>query len=307
MTAIAPPALNKGDTIGVFAPSSWVEKEDIERSKTRLEELGYNVFVHPQTFERENQSAGTNLQKALALQGLWQRKDIKAIWAAGGGNRCTHLLETLKFKPFERAPKLLIGFSDVTSLLNGIYANTDIITIHGPVFKNLHSYKQMDHLLALLGGEQSVYPLTKDNVLQDGKASGKLIGGNLSIFQYLPQTQPNDFYKDSILFLEDCNEEISRIDRTLLQLRRLKVFDAVKAIVFGEFISLQDSSRPFGYSMEDIIAEHTMGLDIPILHNMPFGHGENLYSFPIGCEAEINTEALSFKLTDSATTNIKSR
>lgn len=302
MTAIAPPSLNKGDTIGVFAPSSWVEKDDVERSKDRLEELGYNVFVHPQTYERENQSAGTNLQKALALQGLWQRQDIKAIWAAGGGNRSTHLLEMLKFKPFERNPKLLIGFSDITSLLNGIYANTDITTIHGPVFKNLHLYKQMDHLLSLLGGEQSAYPLTKENILQNGKATGKLIGGNLSIFQYLPQTLPNDFYKDSILFLEDCNEEISRIDRMLLQLRRLKVFEEVKAIVFGEFTSMQDSSRPYGFSIEDIIAEHTAGLDIPILHNMPFGHGENLYSFPIGCEAEIDTETLSFKLTSSAVT-----
>ncbi len=299
--SIKPPALQKGDTIGVFAPSSWVEKDDIEKSKSHIEKLGYKVFVHPQTYERENQSAGTHLQKSLAFQGLWMREDIKAIWAAGGGNRCTHLLETLKFDPLKRVPKILIGFSDVTALLNAVYAHTDTITFHGPVFKNLHKYGQIDHLLNILGGQTETYPVTKDNILNEGKAEGKLIGGNLSLFQYLPQTLPNDFYKDAILFLEDCNEEVSRIDRMILHLRRLKVFDDVKALVFGEFTSLQDSTRPFGYTINDIIKEHTEKLDIPILYNMPFGHGQNLYSFPIGAKASIDTEKQTFKLSEAAT------
>ncbi len=299
--SIKPPALQKGDTIGVFAPSSWVEKDDIEKSKSHIEKLGYKVFVHPQTYERENQSAGTHLQKSLAFQGLWMREDIKAIWAAGGGNRCTHLLETLKFDPLKRAPKILIGFSDVTALLNAVYAHTDTITFHGPVFKNLHKYGQIDHLLNILGGQTETYPVTKDNILNEGKAEGKLIGGNLSLFQYLPQTLSDDFYQDAILFLEDCNEEVSRIDRMILHLRRLKVFDHVKALVFGEFTSLQDSTRPFGYTINDIIKEHTEKLDIPILYNMPFGLGENLYSFPIGAKASIDTEKQTFKLSEAAT------
>lgn len=299
--SIKPPALQKGDTIGVFAPSSWVEKDDIEKSKSHIEKLGYKVFVHPQTYERENQSAGTHLQKSLAFQGLWMREDIKAIWAAGGGNRCMHLLETLKFDPLKRAPKILIGFSDVTALLNAVYAHTDTITFHGPVFKNLHKYGQIDHLLNILGGQTETYPVTKDNILNEGKAEGKLIGGNLSLFQYLPQTLSDDFYQDAILFLEDCNEEVSRIDRMILHLRRLKVFDDVKALVFGEFTSLQDSTRPFGYTINDIIKEHTEKLDIPILYNMPFGHGQNLYSFPIGAKASIDTEKQTFKLSEAAT------
>lgn len=299
--SIQPPALQKGDTIGIFAPSSWVEKNDIEQSKARMEQLGYKVFVHPQTYERENQSAGSHLQKSLALQGLWMREDIKAIWAAGGGNRCTHLLESLKFAPFKRSAKILIGFSDVTPLLNAVYAHTDTITIHGPVFKNVHKYEQMDHLLDILSGQTAKYPVSQDNILKDGKATGKLVGGNLSLFQYLPQTLPEDFYKDAILFLEDCNEEISRIDRMILHLRRLKVFNDVKALVFGEFTSLQDAARPFGYTMKDIITEHTDGLDIPILHNMPFGHGKNLYSFPIGVNATIDTSEKIFKLDETAT------
>ncbi|MGH1376511.1 MAG: S66 peptidase family protein [Alphaproteobacteria bacterium] len=299
-----PPQLLPGDTVGVFAPSSWVEEEDIQRSKSLLEEQGFKVFIHPQTYEREHQSAGNHLQKSLALQGLWQRKDIKAIWAAGGGNRCMHLLEMINFDRLKNTPKILIGFSDVTALLNAVYAHTGITTLHGPVFKNLHKYKQLDHLLQILAGEIVTYPTSNNNILNHGQAEGVMIGGNLSLFQYLPQTLPNNFTTNSIIFLEDCNEEISRIDRMLLHLKRTGIFNKAKALIFGEFTDMPESGRPFGYQLKEIIQEHTEGLDIPILYDMPFGHGENLYTMPIGTRAQINTHENNFALSEPATTNL---
>ncbi len=301
LMADIPPCLNKGDKIGVFAPSSHVDKEDIEKSKAILEKLGFEVFVHPQTYERENQSAGNHLQKSLAFQGLWQRDDIKAIWAAGGGNRCTHLLETINFGRLKNsAPKILIGFSDVTSLLNAVYAHTNITTFHGQVFKNIHKYKQLDHLLKLLGGDIASYRVNKGNIIKSGSAKGKLVGGNLSIFQYMPQTLPNDFYKGGILFLEDCNEELSRIDRMFLHLRRIGVLGEINALALGQFTNMQESGRAFGYSLHDIISEHTQGLDIPVLYDLPFGHGDDFYSMPIGVNAEINTDICKFTLLEAA-------
>lgn len=287
------PQLKKGDTIGVFAPSSWVEKDDIELSKAELEKRGYNVFIHPQTYERENQSAGSHLQKALAFQGLWQREDISAIWAAGGGNRCLHLLETINFKKLENKPKTLIGFSDVTALLNAVTAHTNITTHHGPVFKNIHKYKHTDHLLELLNTGNATYPVKADNILNHGTASGRLWGGNLSLFQYLPQTLPNEFYKDGILFLEDCNEELSRLDRMILHLKRIGVFENVNAILFGQFTDIQDTTKPFGYTLKDIILEHTQDLQIPILFDLPFGHDQDFYTFPVGQKATLDTEKLT--------------
>ena len=268
-----------------------------------LEKRGFKVFIHPQTYEREHQSAGNHLQKSLAFQGLWQRKDIKAIWAAGGGNRCTHLLDTINFTRLSQSPKALIGFSDVTSLLNAVYAHTGITTFHGPVFKNLHKYNQLDHLLDLLTAKTVSYPVKDNNIFQEGSAEGRLIGGNLSIFQYLPQTLPNDFCKDAILFLEDCNEELSRIDRMFLHLKRLGVLNDIKALALGQFTDMNDTGRPFGYSLEDIIAEHTQNLEIPILHNLPFGHGKDLYTMPIGARANIDTKAKQFTLLQSATSS----
>lgn len=288
---ITPPALNQGDTIGVFAPSSWVEKEEIEKSKQFLEDKGYKVFIHPQTYEQENQSAGSHLQKALAFQGLWQREDIKAIWAAGGGNRCLHLIDTINFEKLKTKPKILIGFSDVTALLNSVTSKTDITTYHGPVFRNLYKHNQIDHLLALLKTGKAEYPLQDKNILKHGTAKGRLFGGNLSLFQYLT----GEHLKDTIIFLEDCNEELSRIDRMLCHLRRSKTFDNAAGLIFGQFSNLADSTKPFGYSLQDIILEHTENLDIPILHDMPFGHAADLFTFPLGQEAKIETKTLTFK------------
>ncbi len=297
-----PPALKPGDTIGVFAPSSWVDREDIEKSTRIMEERGFKIFVHPQTYERHNQSAGTTLQKALALQGLWQRKDINAIWAAGGGNRCLHLTDSINFKRLSDTPKILIGFSDVTALLNRLSAHCEIATFHGPVFKNLHKYNQTDHLFDLLSGKEGIrYPVTQDNIMMEGKAEGPLFGGNLSVFQYLPQLLDENALDNAILFLEDCNEELSRLDRMLLHLKHHGVFNKISGLVLGQFTNIPESGKPFGFKLHDLIAEHLEGVNIPVLHNMPFGHGKDLYTFPIGVRAQINTSEKRFMISGAAT------
>jgi muramoyltetrapeptide carboxypeptidase len=295
-----PPALKPGDTIGVMAPSSYVEKDDIEKSKALLEQRGYKVFVHPQTYERHNQSAGNELQKTLALQGLWQRADINAIWAAGGGNRALNFLDSINFNALKKKPKIFIGFSDVTALLNGIYAHTGLTTFHGPVFKLVHKHAELDHLLGLLAGQKVLYPLQSAEILKPGKAQGKLIGGNLSLFQYLPQTLPGKFWKNAILFLEDAGDELSRFDRMLLHLKRIGVFKDINGLLLGDFTLAKETGRPFGFTLSDLIHEYTDELNIPIILNAPFGHGKTLFTFPLGTKASLNTENKSLKLLEKA-------
>jgi len=304
MEPIKPPALKKGETIGVFAPSSWIDKEEVERGAYILREKGFNVFIHPQTYEREHQSAGNHLQKTLAFQGLWMRKDIKAIWAAGGGNRATHLIDSINFKTLQKTPKLLIGFSDVTALLNAVTAKTGIAPLHGPVLKNLHKHKELDALLKLVSGDIIDLKFSDTQIIKaadEKSVSGKLIGGNLSVFQYLPQTFEDEYCEGSILFLEDCNEELSRIDRMLLNLKRTGVFEKLNAIMLGEFVDIPETGKPFGYTLTDLIKEHTNEYDITILTNLPFGHGKNLMPLPIGASATIDTEQRVFKLDEPCT------
>lgn len=297
---IYPPSLKPGDRIGVFAPSSYVEKDDIEKSKALLEQRGYEVFIHPQTYERHNQSAGTHLQKSLAFQGLFMRDDINAIWAAGGGNRALHLLETINFTKLKDRPKLLLGFSDITALLNANYAHNKMVGIHTQVFKNLHKYEQLDHLLDMLAGQKTKIPFNDAKILHHGKATGHLIGGNLSIFQYLPQTLPGEFYDGAILFLEECNEELSKIDRMLLHLRRTGTLAKISALALGQFTDITESGRPFGFAREDIVREHTEYLDIPVITDLPFGHTNNMHSLPIGTRATIDTKKKILTLDEPA-------
>ena len=283
------PLLKSGGKIGVMAPSSYVEREDIEKSTALMEARGYKVFIHPQTFERHHQSAGTLLQKSMAFQGLWQREDIDAIWCAGGGNRALQLLTSINFEKIKRKPKPLIGFSDVTALLNAVHAHTGFITYHGPVFKQIHKIEsdQLGQTLALLEGAKAPIPMNNAKILREGKASGPLLGGNLSLFQYLAESKDCADLTGAVLFLEDAGDHLSRIDRMFLQLKRLGVFEKIGALVLGEFLDMQDGMRPFGFTLEELVDEYLEDLQIPAVLNIPFGHGRNLYTLPLGAQATL--------------------
>ena len=290
MTANTALNLKPGHKIGVMAPSSFVEREDIEKSSAALEESGYKIFIHPQTYARDNQSAGSAQEKLDALHALYADDSIDAIWAAGGGNRALYLLDDLDYDLIAKNPKPLIGFSDVTALLNAVYAHTGIAGWHAQVFKHLHDFKQLDETLAALSGEKSGIPLDQSEIIQPGKAEGALIGGCLSLFHYLPGTNDCPNLQGAILLLEDCGDELSRFDRMFAHMKRMGVFEQIGALILGEFHDVKDGARPFGFSLKDVALEALDGRDIPLLINAPFGHGQNLLPFAIGEAVTLDTE-----------------
>jgi muramoyltetrapeptide carboxypeptidase len=111
---------------------------------------------------------------------------------------------------------------------------------------------------------------------------------------------PGEFWQDSILFLEDCNEDLSKLDRMMLHLKRTGVLGQISALVLGHFSDLTESGQPYGFSLEDIVIEHTEGLDIPVVMDMPFGHATPFYTFPVGALATLNTEDSLFVLSAPA-------
>jgi muramoyltetrapeptide carboxypeptidase len=281
--------LNPGDTIGLMAPSSYVERADIEKSKALLEARGYKIFIHEQTYARHHQSAGTHSEKLEALHTLYVDKNIKAIWAAGGGNRSLYLLNDIDYALIKKNPKPLIGFSDVTGLLNAIYAHTGAINIHAQVFKNLHKNDCLETALDVLSGKSHSMNLESAQILNPGKTQGRLIGGNLSVFQYLVGTKDCPDLSGAILFLEDCGDEISRFDRMLAHLGRHGVFEKISGLVLGEFTDIQDTGRPFGFGLEDCLMENLKNRDIPVILKAPLGHGAQLSPLPVGGMAVLDT------------------
>ena len=280
--------LKPNSKIGVFSPSSYVESDKIDAAKALMERRGFEVFIHPQTLARHNQSAGTNAEKIETLHALYRDESIDIIWAAGGGNRALHFVDELDYDLIRKHPKPMVGFSDVTALLNIISVKAGIANIHGPVFKDLPKYEALD---TLLSGEFSM-SFDQAHIIRDGNASGRLYGGNLSVFHYLPETLGADFLNGAILFLEDCNDEISRIDRMILHLKRTGVLQRLNGLVLGQFTDLGDGTRPYGFKLEDIIQEHLDGLNIPIVMEAPFGHGAHLYPIPVGVMANMDRKGL---------------
>lgn len=282
-----PPPLRPGDTIGIMAPSSRINAADIQEGCDILHARGYKTFVHPQTHEALHQSAGTNEQKRDALHDLVRNPDIKAVLFATGGNRALHLLDKIDYDLIAANPKIYMGFSDNTALLNAIAARSGIVTYHGPTLKRLASNKQIDFNFSFLEGKEKSIPLIGAKVVREGTAQGMLVGGNLSMLCFM---EDRDFPSTErpIIFWEDIGEELSRFDRQLCSARRSGVMDEAGALIFGQFTNMLDTGTPFGFTLDDIIAEHTEGLNIPIITNAPFGHDKELnYIMPVGAKVRL--------------------
>ncbi len=302
-TSLKAPALKKGDTIGILSTSCWVDQADLDRAKAFMEARGYKVYIHPQATEQLHQSAGTAQSKVDALHDLFRNPDIKAIFGSRGGNRALTMMDKIDFNLVANNPKIIIGYSDLTSLLNGIQRKTGLITFHGPLFRELPDRNELEQLFDLLEGKTPDLDCSEAEIINEGSAEGKLIGGNLSVLQALSGTEFQPDTDGAILFIEDIGDHISRYDRMLAHMKLAGWFNKISGVVIGSFTKTgDDADRPFGFSLEDIVREHLGDLDIPIIMNAPFGHGDTLNTLPVGGKAKLEAKngQISFKITEPA-------
>ena len=288
---IYPKALKKGDTIGVIAPSSFYDVEKTQPAVDFLEENGFNVVFHPQTKLKYGQWAGTPEQKVSALHEYFENPDIHAIICLVGGNGAIHLLDKIDYSLIKQNPKIFMGYSDITILLNAIYAKTGLITFHGPTLSRLNRTdpKYTEQMINVLTGQTNSLDIDDDS-----QCEGILYGGNLSVMQALIGTPHAPDLNKAILMLEDTNDHISRYDRMVTHMAQAGWLKNLSGIILGEFIKTQDNpERPYGFTMEAIIAN--LAPNTPILKNIPVGHGERLCTLPIGANIVLKDNKLSFK------------
>jgi len=296
-----PPFLQSGDTIGIMSPSSSLEKGALDKFIRMLETRGYTINIHPQTYAKYNQSAGTAQEKIDALHDLFKNPDIKAIFAARGGNRAGLMLSGLDYDLIKNNPKPLTGYSDVTALLNAITHKTGMVTYHGPVMTGLSSGAQeeayLDIALDMISGKTTELKMHDSAVIQTGNASGKLIGGNLSVLTSLMGTPYEPDFDGNILFLEDTGDELSRYDRMLIQLKNANVFANISGLVLGDISTAKDTgSKAFGFTLNEIIGEMTKNTSYPVIYNAPFGHAGKLVTFPVGAQSNLQADHNIIKL-----------
>ncbi len=294
--------LKKGDEIGLIAPSRFTFgfKKELDEGKKILTDLGFKIIQGKNINKRIGNSAGAIEEKVDDLHEMLRRERVKAIFCALGGDSTNQILEHIDYKLFKKYPKIILGFSDITYLLLAIYKKTGLLTFHGPNLKDLSSYnkKTISFFINLLEysstNKKISYPNSM-NIIKDGKAKGKLIGGNLFVINSLLKTKYCPDLKDAILFFEDIDESIASIEFQLYQLRLSGILNKIAGIVIGHIETNLKKSE-----LKKIITQITYDLNIPIIKVDYFGHhSKNFLIFPIGAKILLDTKNKEFSLLDS--------
>lgn len=312
---LKPAALKKGDTIGLVCPAySAFVKEDVQVTIESLEVLGFKVKKGEHIFDRYGYLAGSDEDRAADINKMFADKSINGIMAMHGGWGCARILPLLDYKTIQQNPKVFIGYSDITALLVGIYAKTGLVTFHGPVGSSTWNKFSVDNFRNMLmegSVVQMMNPTNKgDNLVQTedriytingGKATGRLIGGNLTVLSHILGSPYVPDFKDSILFLEDVGEDLYRIDRMITQLKLAGILSQLSGFVFGKCTDCPPSKGGYGsLTMEDIFEDHIKPLKIPSFSGAMIGHIKDKFTVPVGLEAIIDAGSGSITLSEAA-------
>ncbi len=304
VTKILPAKLNIGDTIGVVAPSNPIIGDNIEelnRAKEIAEKSGFKVKYSKNLFSNTNGYCSTAKEKAEDINEMFADKNIKMIWCAKGGNNSNSTFEYLDYELIKQNPKIICGYSDITSLTNIITENTGLVTFSGTNFKTIatdetdFSYKQA--LSRFIDGSLKFEPENEKYItIQEGKVKGELVGGNLSLTKELVCGKYSIDFTDKILFLEELGYESDPavVSNSLYYMKQNGVFDKIKGLWIGNY------EHQSGITLEKIILDVLENkYKFPIIKSNNFGHIENKIVIPIGTKAEINTnENIKIKLIE---------
>lgn len=270
---ITPPYLQKGDTVALVATARKNVTNNLQPTIDLLHSWGLEAVIGTTIGLDNHQLAGTDAQRAADFQKQMDNPNIRAIWCVRGGYGTVKMLDLLDFSKFKQAPKWIVGFSDVTVLHN--HLNTmGYKSVHGimPVTIPRATPDAVSSMKKALFGEKLSYTITPDSKNRMGKATGELVGGNLSILYSLLGSPSAIDCRDKILFIEDLDEYLYHIDRMMMNLKRNGCIENLKGIVVGSMTRMNDNDTPWGKDALEIIDEVTQKYNIPIIFNFPAGH-----------------------------------
>lgn len=310
---IKPKHLNVGDTVGLVSPATAVfEADEISVAKETLEAIGFKVVVGKHAYDRWGYFAGRDRDRAADINAMFADDAVNGIICYTGGWGSPRTLPFLDFDLIARKPKVIIGYSDITALLNAIHKRTGLVTFHGPVGASqwepysLENFKRVV-MTAEPAGNLAPPPKKPTDLidrtnrilkLAPGKATGPLIGGNLTMIATALGTPYEIETQGAIVLLEDVTEELYRIDRMLTQLALAGKFDNAAGVVFGR-CSRCDYKGPT-FSLEEILRDRFGSLPIPAISGLSFGHIEQKLTLPIGVNATLDADAGTVTINESA-------
>ncbi len=301
---IKPERLKKGDTIGIISPAGPVNSKKLEKGINYLKSVGFDIKLGRHIYGDMGYLSGTNDQRVSDLHDFFTDNSVKAIFCSRGGYGSLRILNLVDFELIKNNPKIFVGFSDITALENSILAKTGLITFYGPMVASNDNdeidYSAYNTLLKIITSEEGKRKIniSAANIVRSGYTTGLLVGGCLSVFSSLLGSDYLPDLRNTILFLEDVNEEPYRIDRYFNQLKLNGVFDKINGLILGEFTNCE--SEDYSTTVDDVINEFGERLDIPVLKNLSFGHIKGKITVPIGVRAAINTKDMFVSFDEDA-------
>jgi len=295
MKRIKPKRLSPGDTVGITAPASPGDWEQVQRAAAHLERLGLNVRFGNTLHSRNGYLAGTDEERAEELNAMFADPVIKGIICARGGYGTGRIADKLDYETIRNNPKVFWGYSDITFLHTAIGNRTGLVTFHGPMLICLG--KEDVHPLTLRGFEQLIDAQTVRyteqisplRTLVEGEASGLLVGGNLSLLVSTLGTPYEIDTRGRLLFIEDIDEEPYRVDRMLNQLKQAGKLADAAGILVCDFSDCEPKKRRQSLTLEQVIEDHIVPAGKPAVAGFKIGHCSPNIAIPIGIEARLNT------------------
>ncbi len=287
---IPPPALKKGDTIGIVAPGRKLDASLVNAAIPYIESWGVSVRLGKNLFSSTHSYlSGTDAERLNDLQNMLNDPSVNAILCARGGYGTTRILDQLDFTSFLKSPKWVCGFSDITALHLKIHS-LGLQSIHGtmPVlFSKSESVRSVENLQKTLFGERISLEATGHPKNKIGVAQGNMIGGNLSLIVDSLGTSTEIDTKNKILVIEEVDEYLYRVDRMMVQLKRANKLQHLAGLVAGHLTEMKDTELPFGESIEEIILQHVQDYRYPVGFSFPIGHANPNIAWVHGLSARL--------------------
>jgi muramoyltetrapeptide carboxypeptidase len=307
---VKPPALRPGDTVGIVAPASNIQRAELEAGCAALQRAGYRPFYFDSILDRDLYFAGSIERRAQESEEMFVREDVRAILCARGGYGANYLLQKLDLKKIRAHPKIFVGYSDITSLLTYFADAGGFVTFHGPMAAKDWAHEDGVALAAWRAALSEAAPWDVAlgagiSGLSDGEAEGILYGGCLSLLVASLGTPYEIQTAGTILFLEDVSAKPYQIDRMLMQLKLAGKFDAVRGIIFGEMLDCVQTTGQ-DYTLPEVFGRVLGPLGVPVAFGLRSGHvtAGNI-TLPFGVQARLAVSAgqVELKILEPAVTS----
>ena len=302
---LRPQRLRPGDTIALVNPSGAIyERAPYQIATESLQALGLKVREAPNLRARHGHLAGTDAQRAGDVNAMFADPTVHGILAVTGGSGGNRILPLIDYAAIAKTPKFLGGFSDLTALINAVNAKTGLTTFHCPMGASEWNEFSVMHFRGSVMDAQAMLlknPLERDDALvskanrittlRGGTARGRLVGGNLAVFSAMAGSGYWPALDGAILFLEDVNEYIYRVDRMLSTLKLAGAFDKLAGVVLGAFTKCEPGDGFGTLTLDEVFDEYFLPLKVPVFSGASFGHIKRKFTLPVGLEVGLDADA----------------